>query len=221
MKKRLIVLALMVLLIIGAALAVNSYLNFVSETIYQESTAHLGEIFHQANHALHTLLSDNWYRMRMWIPYLERAEDEQDIRDYINSAQEGSRFTDFFFLSRDAEYLSLDGARGYLDMRDKLPELILDKTPIAVNSVVPEKPEIMVFAVPCEKASFEGFEYEAIAITYNNSDLVEALRISSFDGQASCFAVLPDGIVVLDNSGGNMKNPHNIFSVDCKMKLDT
>ena len=213
MKKRLIVLALMVLLIIGAALAVNSYLNFVSETIYQESTAHLGEIFHQANHALHTLLSDNWYRMRMWIPYLERAEDEQDIRDYINSAQEGSRFTDFFFLSRDAEYLSLDGARGYLDMRDKLPELILDKTPIAVNSVVPEKPEIMVFAVPCEKASFEGFEYEAIAITYNNSDLVEALRISSFDGQASCFAVLPDGIVVLDNSGGNMKNPHNIFSL--------
>ena len=142
MKRRLI--ALTVALIIGAAFAVNTYLNFVSDTIYQESTAHLGEIFHQANHALYTLVSDNWYRMEMWVPYLETAENEQAIREYIDKARAGSQFTDFYFLSRNAEYLALDGARGYLDMRDKLPELILDKTPIAVNSVVPEKPEIMV-----------------------------------------------------------------------------
>ena len=213
MKRRLIALALTVALIIGAAFAVNTYLNFVSDTIYQESTAHLGEIFHQANHALYTLVSDNWYRMEMWVPYLETAENEQAIREYIDKARAGSQFTDFYFLSRNAEYLALDGTRGYLDMGDKLPELILDKTPIAVNSVVPDKPEIMVFAVPCDKGCFDGFEYEAIAITYNNSDLVEALRISSFGGQASCFAVLPDGRVVLDNSGGNMENPHNIFSL--------
>ena len=43
--------------------------------------------------------------------------------------------------------------------------------------VVPDKPEIMVFAVPTEKGSYNGFDYEAIAISYNNKDLVDSLKI--------------------------------------------
>lgn len=50
------------------------------------------------------------------------------------------------------------------------------------NSVVPDKPEIMVFAVPTEKGSYQGFAYEAIAVTYNNKDLVDSLKISAFEG---------------------------------------
>ena len=190
-----------------------AYFEFVTRTIYEESTAHLVEIFNQANQRLYNLVSFNWSRMRMWAPYLETAENEADIQDYVNQAQAESNFTDFYFISRNGEYLTLEGQMGYLDLRNQLADLILKNQPVVARSVVPDKPEIMVFAIPTAQGSYRGFDYEAIAITYNNSDLVEALKISAFGGQASTFAVLPDGRVVVDNGSEALKNTHNFFAL--------
>ncbi|MDD7289942.1 MAG: ATP-binding protein [Clostridiales bacterium] len=171
------------------------------------------ETFHQANQTLHNLVSINWSRMRMWEPYLGTAEREEDIRAYVNQAQEESNFTDFYFISRDGEYLTLEGQRGYLDLREQLGDLILEKQPVVACSVVPDQPEIIVFAIPASPGRYRDFDYEAIAITFNNSDLVEALRISAFDGQASTFAVLADGRVVVDNGNQELKDIHNFFAL--------
>ena len=94
MKKQWIVL-LAIVLTAGLIWAGLAYFNFVSRTIYEESTAHLTEIFHQANQTLHNLVSVNWSRMRMWVPYLEAAESEADIASYVNQAREESNFTNF------------------------------------------------------------------------------------------------------------------------------
>ena len=199
-------------LVAGVVRAGSTFFGFVSQTIYDESTAHLVEIFHQANQALYNLVSVNWSRMRMWVPYLEIAKSEEDIAAYVNQARKENNFTEFYFISRNGEYLSLEGQNGYLDLRRKLSDLILEKQPVVTNSVVPDKPEIMVFAVPTETGSYQNFEYEAIAITFNNSDMVRALKISAFDGQASTFAVLSDGRVVVDNGSEDMKNVRNILA---------
>lgn len=213
MKKRLTALLLSLVLVAGLIWAGFAYFGFVSQTIYEESTAHLTEIFHQANQTLYNLVSVNWSRMRMWVPYLEKAESDEEVLAYVDQAREESNFTDFYFISRNGEYLTLTGNRGYLDLRDQLPNLILEKQPIVVNSVVPDQPEIMVFAIPAKQGSYRGFDYEAIAITYNNSDLVDALKISAFAGQASTFAVLPDGRVVVDNGSEDMQDIHNLFAL--------
>ena len=213
MKKRLIALLLSLVLVAGLIWAGFAYFGFVSQTIYEESTSHLTEIFHQANQTLYNLVSVNWSRMRMWVPYLEKAESDEEVLAYVVQAREESNFTDFYFISRNGEYLTLTGNRGYLDLRDQLPNLILEKQPIVVNSVVPDQPEIMVFAIPAKQGSYRGFDYEAIAITYNNSDLVDALKISAFAGQASTFAVLPDGRVVVDNGSEDMQDIHNLFAL--------
>ena len=213
MKKRLTALLLSLVLVAGLIWAGFAYFGFVSQTIYEESTAHLTEIFHQANQTLYNLVSVNWSRMRMWVPYLEKAESDEEVLAYVVQAREESNFTDFYFISRNGEYLTLTGNRGYLDLRDQLPNLILEKQPIVVNSVVPDQPEIMVFAIPAKQGSYRGFDYEAIAITYNNSDLVDALKISAFAGQASTFAVLPDGRVVVDNGSEDMQDIHNLFAL--------
>ena len=213
MKKRLTALLLSLVLVAGVIWAGSAYFDFVSQTIYEESTAHLTEIFHQANQTLYNLVSVNWSRMRMWVPYLEKAESDEEVLAYVDQAREESNFTDFYFISRNGEYLTLTGNRGYLDLRDQLPNLILEKQPIVVNSVVPDQPEIMVFAIPAKQGSYRGFDYEAIAITYNNSDLVDALKISAFAGQASTFAVLPDGRVVVDNGSEDMQDIHNLFAL--------
>ena len=211
MKKRLTALLLSLVLVAGVIWAGSAYFDFVSQTIYEESTAHLTEIFHQANQQLYNLVSVNWSRMRMWAPYIEKTQSAEEIVAYVNQAREESNFTDFYFISRDGKYTTLSEGRGYLDLREQLPTLILDDQPIVVNSVVPDKPEIMVFAIPTERGSFRGFDYEAIAITYNNSDMVEALKISAFNGQASTYAVLPDGRIAVDNSSEAMDSVHNLF----------
>ena len=211
MKKRLTALLLSLVLVAGVIWAGSAYFGFVSQTIYEESTAHLTEIFHQANQQLYNLVSVNWSRMRMWVPYLEKAESDEEVLAYVDQAREESNFTDFYFISRNGEYLTLTGNRGYLDLQDQLPNLILEKQPIVVNSVVPDQPEIMVFAIPAKQGSYRGFDYEAIAITYNNSDMVNALKISAFAGQASTYAVLPDGRIAVDNSSEAMDSVHNLF----------
>lgn len=211
MKKRWIALLLVLVLVAGVIWAGSAYFDFVAQTIFDESTAHLTEIFHQANQQLYNLVSDNWSRMRMWAPYIEKTQSDEEIVAYVNQAREESNFTNFYFISRDGKYITLSEDRGYLDLREQLPTLILDDQPIVVISVVPDKPEIMVFAIPTERDSFRGFDYEAIAITYNNSDMVEALKISAFNGQASTYAVLPDGRIAVDNSSEAMDSVHNLF----------
>ena len=213
MKKRLLAFLLSLAVAAGLIWGGFAYFGFVSQTIYEESIAHLTEIFHQANQTLYNLVSVNWSRMRMWEPYLGKTESDKEVIAYVNQARGESNFTDFYFISRNGEYLTLTGNRGYLDLPDQLPNLILEKQPIVVNSVVPDQPEIMVFAIPAKQGSYRGFDYEAIAITYNNSDLVDALKISAFAGQASTFAVLPDGRVVVDNGSEDMKDIHNLFAL--------
>ena len=212
-KKRILAVLAALLLGIGIWTSFVVFTDFMEHTIYEESTAHLTEIYHQANQTLYNKVSLNWGVMRMWTPYLESAQSDADVCSFLAQAKGEYHFTDFFFVSRDGSYVALDGERGYLDLGRTLSQLILEQKPIVANSVVPDKPEIMVFAVPTEKGSYQGFDYEAIAVTYNNRDLVDSLKISAFEGHGSTFAVLPDGRVVLDSSSADMRGVHNILAM--------
>ena len=212
-KNRILAVLAALLLGVGILTSFVVFTDFMEQTIYEESTAHLTEIYHQANQTLYNKVSFNWGVMRMWTPYLERAQSDADVCAFLAQAKEEYQFTDFFFVSRDGSYITLDGEQGYLDLGRTLSQLILEQQPIVANSVVPDKPEIMVFAVPTEKGSYQGFAYEAIAVTYNNKDLVDSLKISAFEGHGSTFAVLPDGRVVLDSSSEDMRGVHNILAM--------
>ena len=212
-KNRILAVLAALLLGVGILTSFVVFTDFMEQTIYEESTAHLTEIYHQANQTLYNKVSLNWGVMRMWAPYLESAQSDADVCSFLAQAKGEYHFTDFFFVSRDGSYVALDGERGYLDLGRTLSQLILEQQPIVANSVVPDKPEIMVFAVPTEKGSYQGFDYEAIAVTYNNKDLVDSLKISAFEGHGSTFAVLPDGRVVLDSSSADMRGVHNILAM--------
>ena len=212
-KNRILAVLAALLLGVGILTSFGVFTDFMKQTIYEESTAHLTEIYHQANQTLYNKVSFNWGIMRMWAPYLERAQSDAEVCAFLAQAKEEYQFTDFFFVSRDGSYITLDGEQGYLDLGRTLSQLILEQQPIVANSVVPDKPEIMVFAVPTAKGSYQGFAYEAIAVTYNNKDLVDSLKISAFEGHGSTFAVLPDGRVVLDSSSADMRGVHNILAM--------
>ena len=56
MRKRLTAVLAAIILCLGLATVGIQYCRFVAKTIYSESTAHLREIYHQANQSLYCLV---------------------------------------------------------------------------------------------------------------------------------------------------------------------
>ena len=213
MRKRLKAVLAAIILCLGLGAVGILYCRFVARTIYTESTAHLREIYHQANQSLYCLVGRNWSAMHMWTPYLGSAPGDQQIEAFAARAKKETGATDFYFISREGSYRTADGGSGYLDMKEELPALILDRRDIVVNAVVPGQPQIMVFAIPADPGTYQGFTYEAIAISFTNADLMKTLEISAFDGQSNSYVVRPDGRVVVDGSTDQSRKTYNVLAM--------
>ena len=61
------------------------------------------------------------------------------------------------------------GETGYLGLQENLEDEIRRGNDIITNAVVPGKSQMLVFASPKSHGSYQGFEYDAIAIAYENS----------------------------------------------------
>ena len=92
------------------------------------------------------------------------------------------------------------GETGYLGLQENIEEEIRQGNDVIANASVPGKSQLLVFATPKAHGTYQGFEYDAIAIAYENSDIVDVLDISAFDGNAQSFVVHPNGRVVVDHS---------------------
>ena len=198
---------------IGIALMGFRYFEFVSKTVYEESVSHLTEVFHQSNTMLKELANKNLTYLHMWGEYLQDTSGESEIRDYIEKAQEEAGFLYFYFLSADGNYKMATGETGYLGLQENLADEIWQGNDIITNAAVPGKSQMLVFASSESHGSYQGFEYDAIAIAYENTDIVDVLDISAFDGNAKSYVVHPDGRVVVDRSFESWGNAYNFFGV--------
>ena len=212
MKKRLKIVFGAVLLLVVVVMASFRYYAFVSDMIYTESVSHLSEIYHQSNRSLQNFVEKNWAGMHMWADYLKDVSDETQVEKFIEHAKDENGFTDFYFVCREGNYRTVSGEKGYLDLKDELPELILHEKDTVVNSVVPGKPQIMLFLTPAV-GTYQGFAYEAVAISFNNSDMVKALKISAFDNTASSYMIHTDGRVILDNAVNKQQDIYNFLAM--------
>ena len=212
MGKRLRI-AVFIVFFIGIVLTVFRYFEFVSKTVYEESVSHLTEVFRQSNNVLNELTNKNLTDLHMWGEYLQKTSDESEIRDYVDKAQDEAGFLYFYFLSADGNYKMLTGETGYLGLQEDLEDKIAQGEDIITNAVVPGKPQMLVFASPQYHGSYQGFEYDAIAIAYENADIVDVLDISAFNGNAKSYVVHPDGRVVIDHSFEAWGTVYNFFGV--------
>ena len=212
MRKRLRI-AVFLAVLLGIVLTVFRYFEFVSKTVYEESVSHLTEVFHQSNNVLNELTNKNLTYLHMWSEYLQNISSESKIRDYVKKAQNEAGFLYFYFLSADGNYKMVTGETGYLGVQENLEDEIRQGKDIITNAVVPGKPQMLVFASPQSHGSYQGFEYDAIAIAYENADIVDVLDISAFDGNAKSYVVRPDGRVVIDHSFESWGTVYNFFGV--------
>ena len=205
--------AVFIAVLVGIALMVFQYFGFVSKTIYEESVSHLTEVFHQSGNMLRELTDKNLTYLHMWGENLQNTASEEEIRDYIKKAQEDAGFLEFYFLSADGNYKVITGETGYLGLQENIEEEIRQGNDVIANAAVPGKSQLLVFATPRAHGIYQGFEYDAIAIAYENSDIIDVLDISAFNGNAQSFIVHPDGRVVVDHSFESWGNVYNFFGV--------
>ena len=211
MKKQSAVIATVALLV-GIILCSVQYFRFVSKTVYQESVSHLTEIFQQSNRSLTELVNKNLTYLHLWSEFLQTASSESEICDYINKAQKETEFSNFYFLSADGNYITVTGETGYLGLQENIEDQLVQESDIITNAVLPGKPQMIVFASP-KQGIFKGFEYDAIAIAYDNADIIKVLDISAFDGNASGYVIHSDGRVVIDHSSDSWGTVYNFFGI--------
>ena len=202
-----------VAVLVGIVLGVFRYFRFVSKTVYEESVSHLTEVFHQSDNMMRELTDKNLTYLHIWGENLQNILSEDEIRDYIKKAQEDAGFLEFFFLSADGDYKMATGETGYLGLQENMEEEIRQGNDVIANAAVPGKSQLLIFATPKAHGIYQGFEYDAIAIAYENSDIVDVLDISAFDGNAQSFMIHPDGRVVVDHSSEAWGNVYNFFGI--------
>ncbi len=145
------------------------------------------------------LTDKNLTYLHIWGENLQNILSEDEICDYIKKTG-GCRIFRVLFLSADGDYKMATGETGYLGLQENMEEEIRQGNDVIANAAVPGKSQLLIFATPKAHGIYQGFEYDAIAIAYENSDIVDVLDISAFDGNAQSFMIHPDGRVVVDHS---------------------
>ena len=203
-----------VLLVVAAlVIAGIQYSKFVTQTIYEESTAHLVEVLHQSNKMLNETVNKNMTYLHIWSSSLQHLSDEREIREFIETARQETGFTEFYFLSPEGNYMTVSGETGYLGLQGDLEENISQGNDIVMSAVLPGKPQMLVFACPEIRGSYQGFAYNAIAVAYNNEAIVQVLDISAFQGSAICYVVHSDGRIVINGKADPEYTIYNLFAV--------
>lgn len=208
-KCKLIIVILAAFMVLAS---VVGYFTFVSFLVYQESSSHLKEIYTQSNKAFNDILSEKWKSLDDWLPYLEKAGNDEEMLQYISDRQEQWGFTDFYFITYDGDYITSNGKTGYISLRDQMSDLMENRKPIVVSAAFPGSPELIFFAVPAFKGEYGGFEFEAVGISYNNSDMAESLKVSAFEGCSESYVIDSTGRVIIDCSMDTNKAFFNLLS---------
>ena len=174
-------LTFLICIIFISAVAIGIvYFSFISERIYKDSTDNLEEIYSQVNRSFGMFMERNWGLLDSWDNSLSLA-DEDDIKfaDFIADEKEYWGFSDFYFISSDGGYISIEGTEGKIDTDEEWSELIKNKEPI-MSEASPEGQAVTIFAVPADKGEYKGFGYDAIAVSYTNADMASSLNVDAF-----------------------------------------
>lgn len=214
MRKRLQFFITAFVLLVGIITAGVRYYTFVSQTIYTESVSHLTEIFRQTNSSLTDMVKQNWTNLHMWEEYLRDVSDERQIQDYFADLKTKTGFTDFYFISaKSGDYMTVNGKTGYLDLKGSIQDQFVQDQDIVMNTVVPGQPQLLLFAVSVDNGTYQGFKYDVIATSYNNSDIVNVLDIAAYEGNASSYIVHSDGRTIIDNAANKQQEVYNFLAM--------
>ena len=211
MKKNFKNLSIIALVVVTVALGCVAYFRFASRMIYQESSRHLMEIYTQVRDSLRDIVEGKWNLLMVWKQYLLREKDEQVIGEFVAEQKAKWGFTDFYFIAANGEFYTVDGRKGFFNMHQKMNDLVDKQESVVLDVALPQK-ELKVFAIPMPVATYHGFTYQAIAISYDNEDLIKTLNTNTFEGEADNFVIDETGRVSIARASKSGQKVYNFYA---------
>ena len=193
-------------IVVCALIAILSglcYANFISDKLYEESTLHLQETYAEVNKAFSALADKNWNMLMDWNEYLVYGLDDLEtdrLDEYFQSDKTRWGYTEVYFLNEQGDYLTLDLKRGYLSCGSRLSPLMEKKQKVVMDATQQDGTLLTVFAIPTEQNSYHGFSYSAMAVSYDNKAMSDALNVTAFSGKSRCYMLYPNGRVMLSTA---------------------
>ncbi len=192
------------------------YAHFTNAKVFRESAQHLEEIYGQVDSALTSFTIDTWNHLGTWdttIGLIEAARAEgaskstgnndasgsPTVESFLENEQTKWGFTSFYFLQGN-RYRTLSGETGAFETAGQLDALGNGAKHAVIDTKPCESGAPTLFAVSVAPQEYEGFPYNAIAVSYNAGDLTSALDIGIFGGTSTSTVAYPDGRTVFTTS---------------------
>ncbi len=199
--RRGIAVILLCVTIILIVLIGHLYFQYVSKCVYEESTNYLVEIYNQVNNNFRSFLEKNWECLQDWSYHIQSEEDSQ-ILDFIKKRQKDFKFSEFYFIDCEGNYITPDGEKGHFSLEGGQDCLFQQEERLIINETLPAGQAVTLFAVPVSEGRYQDFPYKAVGISYTNADMIQSLDINAFSDQSRCFVVYTDGRVMLSTQSG-------------------
>lgn len=202
-KKQYLLLLFTAILLTAAAVIfiLRDYMSRVDNRIYLTSTTNLREVYSQVNNKLSQIVNEQWDLLAMSEDYIDsNADTPEAIVSFVDDWKLSWKFTDFYFINTAGEWCTPDGAAGTMSFGSAWGKLISKQEKVIVDADTQNQESFMLFAIPVDTGTYNGFSYDALAVSYSSDALNAALGVSAFRGQATCYITDLSGNIIFSDS---------------------
>lgn len=166
MKKRPSIVLLTALLAVVFAAGIGVYSSYIGMKIYQESSNNLFESFSQISKTFTLFVQRNWTVLGQWDGLLKNTGSDADAENIwpdVQGSKESWRYSDFYLLNEDSQYLTADGRKGSAgSISGVIQELYREDGPIVSTYTASYGVPKIVFAMPLSRnITLDGVTYTA------------------------------------------------------------
>ena len=213
MLKRVLYVLLLALVVFTACYFGYAYLNNADTLIFMESASHLEEIYSYLGKYISSTNNNSFDSMHLFMTQLEytldSGGDDQFVSDMVSAWKENLGFKEFYFISRNGELMSIDGKYKRFDLSSSLVDLMINGRDIMTDVSMPGSDGLTLYAIKCRKHKYRSFNYEAIAVTFSNDNILDLLSISAFDSKSDNYVINGEGRIIFN--GSSFRNAENRF----------
>ena len=213
MLKRVLYVLLLALVVFAACYFGYAYLNNADTLIFMESASHLEEIYSYLGKYISSTNNNSFDSMHLFMTQLEytldSGGDDQFVSDMVSAWKENLGFKEFYFISRNGELMSIDGKYKRFDLSSSLVDLMINGRDIMTDVSMPGSDGLTLYAIKCRKHKYRSFNYEAIAVTFSNDNILDLLSISAFDSKSDNYVINGEGRIIFN--GSSFRNTENRF----------
>lgn len=176
------------------------YYEYSERQIYKEGRKYLLELYSKINHDYSLYVSRNWSILDEWKNYSNKFsksgfEDEKFIQKFIQASQENWKFTDFYFMNDNGDYITLDGEKGYIKGTVNYHDSNYEEGRAIYMAELSNGNTQQFFCENVDNGNYMGFEYSHMVIGFDEKSMANRFEISIFEGSKSCIAY-SDGTII-------------------------